>query len=84
MKLVPVWQQQAYGYRIVFYPRYSIELYRGEDGWLTAFIDEPGVYDTDIPLPFNDALSRVLAFAREWGITEEDIRYVVQTAPKES
>jgi len=41
------------------------------------------VYDTNIPLPFNDALDRVLAFAKEWGISEEDIRYVVQTAPVE-
>jgi len=83
MKIAPVWQREEYGYRIVFYPRYSIELYRCEDGWLTAFIDEPIVYNTEIPIPFKDALRRVLAFAKEWGITEEDIRTVEQTAPVE-
>lgn len=81
MKLAPVWQQQAYGYRILFFPRYSIELYREKDGWRTAFIDEPGVYDTDTPLPFSEALERVLAFAKEWGISDDDIQYVLQTAP---
>jgi len=83
MKIAPEWQQKNYGYRIIFYPRYSIELYRGEDGWLSAFVDEPIVYDTDLALPFRDALRRILEFARGWGISEEDIRTVEQTAPVE-
>jgi len=83
MNTAPGWRRKEYGYVVVFHRRCCIELRREEDGWIPAVINEPVVYPLDLALPFKDALTYALEVVRRFGVDEENIQYVRQSAPIE-